>query len=140
MRILARPKKHRETNTDDLITQLIETVTDAYLNHPENTADENGWMYLNFIAEEFSMTSIKVRKILISSGLYQTPKTVNAASVKYNKTKKRVDVSIDPYGNFSVLYKFRSVSNCFDTDPYLCSIFSIFCNTVYKVYRYIPSI
>ena len=72
MRRLARPKKKRETNTDDLITQLIEAVTDTYLNPPENTADENGRMYLNLLAEEFSMTPIKVRKLLISSGAYQT--------------------------------------------------------------------
>lgn len=69
---MARPKKRRETNTDDLITQLMETVTDAYLNPPENLADENGRMYLNLLAEEFSMTPIKVRKLLISSGAYQT--------------------------------------------------------------------
>lgn len=72
MRRLARPKKNRETNTDDLISQLMEAVTDAYLNPPENTADENGRMYLNLLAEEFSMTPIKVRKLLISSGVYQT--------------------------------------------------------------------
>lgn len=72
MRRLARPKKNIETNTDDLISQLIEAVTDTYLNPPENTADENGRMYLNLLAEEFSMTPIKVRKLLISSGVYQT--------------------------------------------------------------------
>ena len=72
MRRLARPKKHRETNTDDLISQLIEAVTDTYQNPPENTADDKGHMYLNLLAEEFSMTPIKVRKLLISSGVYQT--------------------------------------------------------------------
>lgn len=72
MRILARPRKNRETNTDDLISQLMEAVTDAYLNPPENTADEKGHMYLNLLAEEFSMAPIKVRKLLISSGVYQT--------------------------------------------------------------------
>lgn len=29
-------------------------------------------MYLNLLAEEFSMTPIEVRKLLISSGAYQT--------------------------------------------------------------------
>lgn len=72
MRRLAKPKKNRETNTDNLITQLIEAVTDTYLNLPENAADEKGHMYLNLLAEEFSMTPIKVRKLLISSGVYQT--------------------------------------------------------------------
>lgn len=50
----------------------MEAVTDTYLNPPENLADENGRMYLNLLAEEFSMTPIKVRKLLISSGVYQT--------------------------------------------------------------------
>lgn len=70
---MARPKKNKETNTDDLISQLIEAVTDIYLNPPENTSDEKGHMYLNLLAEEFSMTPIKVRKLLITSGAYQTP-------------------------------------------------------------------
>ena len=69
---MARPKKNKETNTDDLISQLIEAVTDTYQNPPENTADDKGHMYLNLLAEEFSMTPIKVRKLLISSGVYQT--------------------------------------------------------------------
>ena len=72
MRRLARPKKNKATNTDDLISQLIEAVTDTYLNPPENTADENGRLYLNLLAEEFPMTPIKVRKLLINSGVYQT--------------------------------------------------------------------
>ena len=91
MRRLARPKKHRETNTDDLITQLIEAVTDTYLNPPENTADENGRMYLNLLAEEFSMTPIKVRKLLISSGVYQTDISMRVNELyKSGKTIKEI--------------------------------------------------
>lgn len=88
---MARPKKHRETNTDDLITQLIEAVTDTYLNPPENTADENGRMYLNLLAEEFSMTPIKVRKLLISSGVYQTDISIRINELyKSGKTIKEI--------------------------------------------------
>ena len=91
MRRLARPKKNRETNTDDLITQLIEAVTDTYLNPPENTADENGRMYLNLLAEEFSMTPIKVRKLLISSGAYQTDMSMRINELyKSGKTIKEI--------------------------------------------------
>lgn len=91
MRRLARPKKHRETNTDDLITQLIEAVTDTYLNPPENTADENGRMYLKLLAEEFSMTPIKVRKLLISSGVYQTDISMRINELyKSGKTIKEI--------------------------------------------------
>ena len=88
---MARPKKNRETNTDDLITQLIEAVTDTYLNPPENTADENGRMYLNLLAEEFSMTPIKVRKLLISSGVYQTDISMRVNELyKSGKTIKEI--------------------------------------------------
>ena len=88
---MARPKKNRETNTDDLISQLIEAVTDTYLNPPENTADENGRMYLNLLAEEFSMTPIKVRKLLIASDVYQTDisKKINEL-YKSGKTIKEI--------------------------------------------------
>ncbi len=91
MRRLARPKKNRETNTDDLISQLIEAVTDTYLNPPENTADENGRMYLNLLAEEFSMTPIKVRKLLISSGAYRTSISERIGELyKNGKTVKEI--------------------------------------------------
>lgn len=65
-------KNNRDPNTDDLISQHIEAVTDTYLNPPENTADENGRVYLNLIAEEFSVTLIKVQKLLMSYIVYQT--------------------------------------------------------------------
>ena len=88
---MARPKKNKETNTDDLISQLIEAITDTYLNPSENTADEKGHMYLNLLAEEFSMTPIKVRKLLISSGVYQTDisKKINEL-YKSGKTIKEI--------------------------------------------------
>ena len=91
MRRLARPKKNKETNTDDLISQLMEAVTDTYLNPPENTADENGRMYLNLLAEEFSMTPIKVRKLLISTGVYQTDISMRINELyKSGKTIKEI--------------------------------------------------
>lgn len=91
MRRLARPKKNKETNTDDLISQLIEAITATYLNPPENTADEKGHMYLNLLAEEFSMTPIKVRKLLISSGVYQTDISMRINELyKSGKTIKEI--------------------------------------------------
>lgn len=89
--MLARPKKNKGINTDDITTQLIEAVTDMYVNPPENTADENGHMYLNLLAEEFSMTSIKVRKLLITSGVYQTDISMRINELyKSGKTIKEI--------------------------------------------------
>ena len=70
---MARPKKKPEYNSAEIAKQIVEAVTDAYLNPTEECADEQGHTYLNLLGEEFSMTPIKVRKLLITSGAYETP-------------------------------------------------------------------
>ena len=50
----------------------MEAVTDAYLNLPQGTEDDTGHMQLKQLAEEFSMTPLKIRKLLITTGAYQT--------------------------------------------------------------------
>ncbi len=70
---MSRPKKNPNYDASEIAKQIEEAVTDAYLNPIEDTADENGHMYLNLLAEEFSMTPIKIRKLLITYGAYETP-------------------------------------------------------------------
>lgn len=65
---MSRPKK-KKNNMEKLSQQVLEAVTDAYLNPTEDTADENGKMSLNVLADEFSMSRIKLRKLLITSGV-----------------------------------------------------------------------
>ena len=69
---MPRPKK-KKNNMEKLSQQVLEAVTDAYLNPTEDTVDENGKMSLNVLAGEFSMSRIKLRKLLITSGVYETP-------------------------------------------------------------------
>ena len=69
---MARPKKKPEYDSDQMAQQLMEAVTDAYLNPPQGTEDDTGHMQLKQLAEEFSMTPLKVRKLLITTGAYQT--------------------------------------------------------------------
>ena len=69
---MARPKKKPEYDSDQMAQQLMEAVTDAYLNPPQGTEDGTGHMQLKQLAEEFSMTPLKVRKLLITTGAYQT--------------------------------------------------------------------
>lgn len=73
---MARPKKKPEYNSAEIAKQIVEAVTDAYLNPTEDAADEQGHTYLNLLAEEFSMTPIKIRKLLITSGAYETPTSI----------------------------------------------------------------
>lgn len=88
---MARPKKKPEYNSAEIAKQIVEAVTDAYLNPTEDRADEQGHTYLNLLAEEFSMTPIKVRKLLITSGAYQTPTSIAVNKLyKDGKTVKEI--------------------------------------------------
>ena len=60
---MARPKKKPEYNSAEIAKQIVEAVTDAYLNPTEDSADEQG-AYLSQSAcrKEFSMAPIKVRQ------------------------------------------------------------------------------
>ena len=62
---MARPKKKPEYDSDQVAQQIMEAVTDAYLNPPQGTEDDTGHMQLKQLAEEFSMTPLKVRKLLV---------------------------------------------------------------------------
>ena len=64
---MARPKKKPEYDSDQMAQQLMEAVTDAYLNPPQGTEDDTGHMQLKQLAEEFSITPLKVRKLLITT-------------------------------------------------------------------------
>ena len=88
---MARPKKKPEYNSAEIAKQIVEAVTDAYLNPTEDTADEQGHTYLNLLAEEFSMTPIKVRKLLITSGAYETPISI-AVNKLYRDGKTVKDI------------------------------------------------
>lgn len=88
---MARPKKKPEYNSAEIAKQIVEAVTDAYLNPTEDAADEHGHTYLNLLAEEFSMTPIKVRKLLITSGAYETPTSIAVNKLyKDGKTLKEI--------------------------------------------------
>lgn len=90
---MARPKKKPEFNSEDVSQQIIEAITDAYLNPTEDTADEDGKMYINQLADEFGMSRIKLRKILITSGAYETPMSRQVNEL-YNSGKSVNEIQI----------------------------------------------
>ena len=69
---MSRPQKKPNYNPDNLMQQLLSEVSEAYLTPVIGCADTNGHMQLNQLAEEFSMTPIKIRKLLITAGVYET--------------------------------------------------------------------
>jgi hypothetical protein len=70
-----RPRKKPDYDAENIRNQLIKTITDSYL-HPaagEESPDDPEHRQLKLIAEEFSMSRLKVRKLLITAGVYETP-------------------------------------------------------------------
>ncbi len=90
---MSRSRKKPNYNASEIANQIVEAVTDACLNPTEDEADENGHMYLNLLAEEFSMTPIKIRKLLITSGAYETPMSRKVNELYNNgKTVKEIQI------------------------------------------------
>lgn len=59
---MSRPKKKLDYDPNKIASDLMESVAEAYLNP----------LSLRAVAEEFSMTPLKVRKLLITSGVYES--------------------------------------------------------------------
>lgn len=72
--------QNQEQNT--FAEQLIQSLSDAYLNPTEGTADNDGHMKLHILAEEFGMTWMKVRKLLITAGVYENPISAQISGLK----------------------------------------------------------
>jgi hypothetical protein len=75
MKLTGRPKKKPEYNPEEITNKLLETLTESYLNpgSGEETPDDPKHRQLKSLAEEFSMTRLKVRKLPITAGVYETP-------------------------------------------------------------------
>lgn len=77
--------------SSELIDQLLQSISEVYLNPPEGTADSDGHMKLNILAEEFGMTWMKVRKLLITAGVYENPISTQINALKaQGKTVKEI--------------------------------------------------
>lgn len=70
--------------------QLLQSLSDAYLNPTEGSAGSDGHMKLNILAEEFGMTWMKIRKLLITAGVYENPVSTQIQSLR--KQGKTVEV------------------------------------------------
>lgn len=69
---MARPRKKPDYDYEQLAKQVTDAVADMYLNPPAGSEDEDGYMKIRPLAEEFSMTPLKVRKILITAGAFES--------------------------------------------------------------------
>jgi hypothetical protein len=78
MNNVGRPKNKPNYDAENIRNQLIDAITESYLNPAagEESSDDPKHRQLKYIAEEFSMTRLKVRKLLITAGVYETPISV----------------------------------------------------------------
>lgn len=70
---MPRPKKKPDYDSEKMMEQLIEEIADAYLHSQGHLQDEDGRVPLNALAEEFSLSALKVRKLLVTAGIYDSP-------------------------------------------------------------------
>lgn len=68
---MSRQKKNPQYDAERLMKGILEAVGDAYLHPLTGRVDSSGYASLNSLADEFSMTPLKIRKLLITSGLYK---------------------------------------------------------------------
>ena len=120
---MPRPKK-KKNNMEKLSQQVLEAVTDAYLNPTEDTADENGKMSLNVLAGEFSMSRIKLRKLLITSGAYETPISRKVNEL-YNSGKTVKEIAVERHSSVHTIISHKKnifrkieVNNVYEATKY----------------------
>ncbi len=77
---MARPKKIPDYNQNSLEKQFIDMIVEAYQRVSEGASDSDGHRQLKEIAEEFGLSTNKIRKILITAGVFE-----NATSLLVNK-------------------------------------------------------
>lgn len=66
-----RPKKKPDYDADAILSALIDAVMDSYLS-PAEDEEVDGHKPITLVAEEFEITPLKVRKLLITGGVYRT--------------------------------------------------------------------
>lgn len=79
---MSETKIEQNYDKDKITEELLQSVSEAYLNPKEGFADKNGYMKINELAAEFSMTWIKIRKLLITAGVYE-----NSMSIEINRLR-----------------------------------------------------
>lgn len=69
---MARPRKRPDYNQDSLEKQLIDMIVEEYQCISDSVLDVDGHRQLKEIAEEFGLSTNKIRKILITAGVFET--------------------------------------------------------------------
>lgn len=62
---MARPKKRPEYNPETIMQELMNEVSKLYI-------ESEGKVSIRMIADEFGITPLKIRKILITAGVFSS--------------------------------------------------------------------
>ena len=65
---MARPQKKPDYDAENFMKQLIDEVAEVYLHPRGKFSGKNGRMSLDALGDEFSMSSLKIRKLLVTGG------------------------------------------------------------------------
>lgn len=88
---MPRPKKKPDYDAESIMRSLFSAVSESY-NSPAADEAVDGHKKLELVAEEFDITRLKVRKILITTGDYASPQTREAAELR-RRGKKTSEIA-----------------------------------------------
>ena len=88
---MERPKKKPEYDSGKILEQLMNRIVDVYM----SGADGESANSLRQISEQFGITLMKTRKILITAGVYQIELSDQVISLKENGKKHFRDYARD---------------------------------------------
>ena len=89
---MSRPQKNPDFDPDLILSALVAAVVDSYTTPSEDeAAPDTTHKQLRLVAEEFRMTPLKVRKLLITGNAYETPLSVQVhALYRSGKTIQQI--------------------------------------------------
>lgn len=84
---MARPRKEPERDIAVIMKSIMTPLVSSYLN-PRGEKDANGHAKISDLCSEYNLSNLKVRKLLVTAGVYQSPSLTSAGG-------KNIDAAVD---------------------------------------------
>ncbi len=84
---MARPRKERERNIGEIMADIIKPMVSIYLN-PEGEKDVNGNARISDLCRRFNLSNLKVRKLLVTAGVYQSTSMTEVDGVAFDAAEE----------------------------------------------------
>ena len=84
---MARPRKETDRNISRIMDDIINPMISSYLN-PEGEKDINGHAKISDLCRQYNLSNLKVRKLLVTAGVYQSPSLTKVDGVAFDAAEE----------------------------------------------------